>query len=44
MGLLRMINGKVAPTKTVIPGLARELESDVSYLTKLAGEIPKDRS
>jgi putative sterol carrier protein len=40
--LLRMINGKVMPTKAIISGLARELDSDVSYLTKLAAEIKKD--
>jgi hypothetical protein len=37
--LLRMINGKVVPTKAVISGLARELDSDVRYLEKLAAEI-----
>jgi hypothetical protein len=40
--LLRMINGKVVPTKQVIQGLARELSSDPSYLQKLADEINKD--
>jgi putative sterol carrier protein len=37
--LLSMINGKVMPTKAVISGLARELDSDVRYLEKLAEEI-----
>jgi hypothetical protein len=37
--LLRMINGKIMPTKAVISGLARELDSDVRYLEKLAAEI-----
>lgn len=40
--LLRMINGKVVPTKAVITGLARELDSDVRYLEKLAEEIRSD--
>jgi transcriptional regulator with XRE-family HTH domain len=39
MELLRMINGKVVPTKQVIAGLSRELDSDESYLIKLANEI-----
>jgi hypothetical protein len=37
--LLRMINGKVVPTRAVISGLAKELHSNVSLLTKLATEI-----
>jgi len=37
--LLKMINGKVVPTKAVIRGLAKELDSDVRYLEKLAAEI-----
>ncbi len=37
--LLRMINGKVMPTKAVISGLAKELDSDVRFLQKLAAEI-----
>ena len=37
--LLRMINGKVVPTRAVISGLAKELHSNVSLLTKLASEI-----
>jgi hypothetical protein len=39
MELLRMINGKAVPTKVVIGGLAKELDSNVSLLTKLAAEI-----
>jgi hypothetical protein len=39
MELLQMINGKVVPTKVVISGLAKELHSNVSLLTKLAAEI-----
>jgi hypothetical protein len=39
MELLRMINGKVAPTKAALAGLARELDSDIKDLTKLAAEI-----
>jgi hypothetical protein len=39
MELLRMINGRAVPTKAVIAGLGKELESDVSYLTRLAAEI-----
>jgi hypothetical protein len=37
--LLQMFNGYVVPTKAVIAGLARELDSDVHYLEKLAAEI-----
>jgi len=37
--LLQMINGKVVPTGAVIGGLAKELHSNVSLLTKLATEI-----
>ena len=36
--LLRMINGKVVPTKAVLSGLAKELHSNLSLLTKLARE------
>ena len=39
MELVEMINGKVVPTKAVISGLAKELHSNVSLLTKLATEI-----
>jgi hypothetical protein len=37
--LLGMINSKVVPTRAVISGLAKELQSNVSLLTKLAAEI-----
>jgi hypothetical protein len=36
--LLQMFNGYEVPTKAVIAGLARELDSDVHYLEKLAAE------
>jgi hypothetical protein len=39
MELLQMINGKVVPTRAVISGLAKELDSNVSLLTKEAAEI-----
>jgi hypothetical protein len=34
--LLRMINSKVVPTRTVVEGLAKGLGSDPSYLRELA--------
>ena len=37
-----MINGKVVPTKSVVTGLAQELNSDPRYLEKLSAEITKD--
>jgi hypothetical protein len=37
--LLRMINGKVVPTKAVLSGLTKELHSNLSLLTELAAEI-----
>jgi putative sterol carrier protein len=37
--LLEMINGKVAPSKAVILGLAKLLGSDPGYLQKLAAKI-----
>jgi hypothetical protein len=40
--LLRMINGNAMPTKAVIEGLAKQLDSDPRYLEKLAEEIRKD--
>jgi hypothetical protein len=36
MELLQMINGKVVPTRAVIQGLAKELDSDPRYLEQLA--------
>ena len=38
-GKAGVINGKVVPTRAVISGLAKELHSNVSLLTKLASEI-----
>ena len=43
MELLRMINAKAPLTKQVIAGLALELDSDGSYLTKQAEGIQKDQ-
>lgn len=40
--LMRQCNGKTAPTKALIKGLARELEIDESYLNRLADEVRKD--
>jgi hypothetical protein len=40
--LLPMINGKAVPTKVIIQGLAKQLDSDPRYLEKLADEIRKD--
>jgi transcriptional regulator with XRE-family HTH domain len=37
--LMRMFNGRVVPTDQVIAGLARELNSDPSYLQELADGI-----
>jgi hypothetical protein len=37
--LLRMFHGYGVPSKAVIAGLPRELDSDVRYLEKLAAEI-----
>jgi transcriptional regulator with XRE-family HTH domain len=37
--LLRMMDGRAVPTKQVVAGLAKELDSDVRYLEKLAAEI-----
>jgi hypothetical protein len=37
--LQRMINGIATPTKAVMAGLARELDTDVRHLEKLAEEI-----
>jgi hypothetical protein len=39
LDLLRMINGRAKPTESLIDGLARELDGDVSYLQKLAEVI-----
>jgi hypothetical protein len=37
-----MINGRSLSTKAIVAGLARELDSDVRYLEKLAEEIRND--
>jgi hypothetical protein len=37
--LLKMINGRLLPTGLVLSGLARELDTDMQYLEKLAAEI-----
>ena len=37
--LLKMINGRLMPTNLVLSGLARELDTDLPYLEKLAKEI-----
>jgi ribosome-binding protein aMBF1 (putative translation factor) len=37
--LLKMINGRLMPTNVVLSGLARELDTDLRYLEKLAEEI-----
>jgi len=37
--LLLMLAGWTTPTKEVIRGLARELDSDVNYLEKLASQV-----
>jgi hypothetical protein len=42
--VLRMINGKVAATKAVIQGFAKQRGSDPRSLEKLAEEIRKDLS
>jgi hypothetical protein len=44
MELLRMINGRSLPTKAIRAELARELDSDLPYLEKLAEEIRNDLS
>jgi ribosome-binding protein aMBF1 (putative translation factor) len=37
--LLKMINGRLTPTNVALSGLARELDTDLRYLQKLAEEI-----
>ena len=37
-----MINGKVVPTKSVVAGLAGELDSEPLYLERLSAGIRKD--
>jgi hypothetical protein len=40
--LFRTINGRAVPTKAIVAGLAKELDSNPRYLEKLAEEIRKD--
>jgi hypothetical protein len=37
--LLHILHGEALPTKAIIAGLAKELDSDPRYLEKLAAEI-----
>jgi hypothetical protein len=39
MELLKMINGQVTPTKSIVTGLAKQLGCDRAYLQKLAAAI-----
>jgi hypothetical protein len=40
--LMRQCNGQVAPSRSVVKGLAKELKMDESYLNRLAEEVRKD--
>ena len=40
--LMRMCNAKIPPSKALVKGIAKELEIDESYLTRLADEVRKD--
>jgi hypothetical protein len=40
--LLKMIDGRVVPTKAALGELAKEVDSDTRYLEKLAEKIRKD--
>jgi ribosome-binding protein aMBF1 (putative translation factor) len=40
--LMRQCNGKAAPSKALVKGLAKELEIDESFLNRLADEVRKD--
>jgi transcriptional regulator with XRE-family HTH domain len=40
--LMRQCNGKTAPSKALVKGLAKELDITESYLDKLAEEVRKD--
>jgi transcriptional regulator with XRE-family HTH domain len=40
--LMRQCNGKTAPTKALVKGLAKELGIDESFLNRLADEVRKD--
>jgi hypothetical protein len=39
MELLKMINGKVVPTNSIVSRLARELGCDQAYMQRMAAEI-----
>jgi hypothetical protein len=42
MDLMRQCNGKASPSKTLVKGLARELDISEAYLDKPAEEERKD--
>jgi hypothetical protein len=42
MELLKMIDGRVAPTKAALGALAKEVDSEIRFLEKLAEKIRKD--
>jgi ribosome-binding protein aMBF1 (putative translation factor) len=42
--LMRQCNGHAPPSKSLVKGLARELEINESYLEKLSEEVRKDLS
>ena len=42
--LMLQCNGKVAPSKALVKGIAKELEIDESFLNRLAEEVRKDLS
>jgi ribosome-binding protein aMBF1 (putative translation factor) len=43
LDLMRQVNGRAAPSKALVKGLARELDISEPYLDKLAEEVRKDR-
>jgi sulfur carrier protein ThiS len=40
--VIRQVNGKTAPSKALVKGLAKELDIDLSFLERLADEVRKD--
>ena len=40
--LMQQSNGKTAPTKALVKGVAKELEIDEAHLNRLAEEVRKD--
>jgi transcriptional regulator with XRE-family HTH domain len=40
--LMRQCNGKVSPSKALVKGLAKELDIDEAFLSRLADEVRKD--